>query len=121
MAAVHLHLYDAYGYKTIPTIGTLFLINGIAGSVMCLAVLGTPRRLLGLTALASAGLLAGTLAGFIVALNHPLFGFQDSIHAPHAWTALIDEAVGVVVAGLLAAASLRGQSIRSVVAVWRRA
>ncbi|MGN6475054.1 MAG: hypothetical protein ACTHK4_15585 [Mycobacteriales bacterium] len=121
MAGIHLQLYSSYGYKSIPTIGALFLVNGIAGSVLCLAILGAPRRLLGLTALASAGLLAGTLAGLVVALNHPLFGFQDSIHAPHAWASLIDEGIGTVVAAALAVLSFRGQTIRSAVAVWRRA
>jgi hypothetical protein len=121
MAGLHLDLYSTYGYQSIHTIGTLFLINGIAGSVLCLAILGSPRRFLGLTALASAGLLLGTLAGFVYALNSPLFGFQDSIHAPHGWAALIDEIAGTVIACALAASALRGQSLRSAILVWRRA
>ncbi|HVT65632.1 MAG TPA: hypothetical protein VHD81_10795 [Mycobacteriales bacterium] len=122
MAGIHLQLYSTYGYKALPTIGALFLTNGIAGSLLCLAILGVPSRYVGLAALASAGLLAGTLAGFVVALHHPLFGFQDSIHAPHAWTALIDEAVGALIAIGLAAGSLRGRRLRTaVVSGWRRA
>lgn len=121
MAGVHLELYAGYDYKAIHVIGVLFLINGIAGSMLCLAMLGVPRRVLGLAALASAGLLAGTLAGLVYALHHPLFGFQDSIHAPYAWTALIDELVGTVIAGALAAVELRRVGVRSFVAVWRRA
>ncbi|HVS67149.1 MAG TPA: hypothetical protein VHE56_01260 [Mycobacteriales bacterium] len=121
MAGLHLQLYSTYDYKAIPTIGGLFLANGIAASVLCLAVLVAPRRLLGLTALASAGLLAGTLAGLLVALHHPLFGFQDSIHAPHAWMAIIDEGIGAVIATALAVTSLRGAGVRAVVGVWRRA
>jgi hypothetical protein len=105
MAAVHLDLYSAYDYRAIKTIGVLFLLNGIFGSLLCLVVLFVPGRWLSLAGLAAAGLEAGTLAGFIVALNTPLFGFQDSIHAPHGWLALIDEIVGTVVAlGLFAAA-----------------
>ncbi|HVV75926.1 MAG TPA: hypothetical protein VHC43_07805 [Mycobacteriales bacterium] len=121
MAGIHLQLYSTYDYKAIPTIGALFLTNGIAGSVLCLAILVAPRKLLGLTALASAGLLVGTFAGFVVAMHHPLFGFQDSIHAPHAWTALIDEIVGTLIATALAVKSLRGVGLRAVVGVRRRA
>ncbi|HWC36692.1 MAG TPA: hypothetical protein VG650_17930 [Mycobacteriales bacterium] len=121
MAGVHLDLYSSYDYKAIPTIGGLFLVNGIAGAVMCLAMLGVPRRFLGLTALGGAGLLAGTALGLIVALHHPLFGFQDSIHAPHAWTALVDEIVGTGTATALAVASVRREGIRMVVGVRRRA
>jgi hypothetical protein len=121
MAGLHLDLYSSYGYKSIHTIGTLFLINGIAGSVLCLAVLAIPRRLLGLTALASAGLLAGTLAGLIVSVNHPLFGFQDSMHAPHAWTVLIDEIVGTVIATAVALFAFRGVGLRASLALRQRA
>jgi hypothetical protein len=121
MAGIHLHLYSTYDYKVIPTIGALFLTNGIAGSVLCLAVLAAPARYVGWAGLASAGLLIGTFAGFLIALHQPLFGFQDSIHAPHAWTALVDEAVGAVIAIALAAASLRGRGLRAAVGVWRRA
>jgi hypothetical protein len=121
MAGIHLHLYSTYAYKAIPTIGTLFLANGIAGLVLCLAVLATPTRFLGWAAFLSADLLLGTLIGFVIALRQPLFGFQDSIHAPHAWTSLIVEAVGGVIAIGLAAVSLRGRGLGSVVPAGRRA
>jgi hypothetical protein len=121
MAGVHLRLYTTYDYRAIHTIGALFLANGIAGLVLCPAILAVPTRFLGPVALASAGLLAGTFAGFVIALGHPLFGFQDSISAPHAWTALVDEAAGTVIAFGTAAMSLRGGGARAVLGVWRRA
>ncbi|HVX69683.1 MAG TPA: hypothetical protein VHA79_08345 [Mycobacteriales bacterium] len=121
MAVIHLRLYSTYDYRAIHAIGALFLANGIAGAVLCLAMLGVPSRLVGLTALASSGLLAATFAGFVIALQHPLFGFQDSIRAPHAWTALIDEAAGAVIALVIAAMSLRGGATRAVAGTWRRA
>jgi hypothetical protein len=121
MAALHLHLYSTYGYKTIPTIGGLFLANGVAGSVLCMAILLAPQRLLGLTAFVSADLMGGTLAGFLVALNRPLFGFQDSMSAPHAWACLIAEAAGTVIAIGLAVLSLRGRGLRAMVPVGPRA
>jgi hypothetical protein len=121
MAGLHLHLYSTYGYKTIPTIGGLFLANGIAGSALAVAILLVPRRLLGLTAFVSADLLGGTLVGFLVALNRPLFGFQDSMSAPHAWACLIAEAAGTVTAIGLAALALRGSGLRAVVPLGPRA
>ncbi len=121
MAGIHLQLYSTYGYRAIPTIGGLFLANAVAGLVLAAAILAVPTRFLGLVAFASADLLAGTAVGFVVALNHPLFGFQDSMQAPHAWTALIDEALGALIAVVLAAWSFRGQGVRAAVGAGRRA
>jgi hypothetical protein len=100
-AAIHLYLYAHYGYRHIPKIGTLFLLNGIGGSVLCLSVLGSPRRLLGLVALAAAGYELLTLAGFVGALYRPLFGFEDSIHAPLWKDAVTVESIGIVVLGAI--------------------
>ncbi len=43
MAGIHLYLWAA-GYRDIPTIGPLFLLNVVAGGVLCLAVLAAPWR-----------------------------------------------------------------------------
>jgi hypothetical protein len=96
-AVVHLRLYSHYGYRHINNIGTLFLLNVIGGFSLAVVVLGSPRRLLGLTAFAGAGYEASTLAGFVYALYHPLFGFQDSTRAPLWKTAVTAESIGIVV------------------------
>jgi hypothetical protein len=96
-AVVHLRLYSHYDYRQINNIGTLFLLNVIGGFALALAVLGSPRRFLGLTAFAGAGYEATTLAGFVYALYHRLFGFQDSTHAPLWKTAVTAESIGIVV------------------------
>jgi hypothetical protein len=96
-AGVHLRLYTHYDYRQIDTIGTMFLFNVIGGFALAVAVLGSPRRFLGLTAFAGAGYEALTLAGFVYALYHPLFKFQDSTHAPLWKTAVTAEVVGIVV------------------------
>ena len=42
-AGIHRYLWVA-GYRDIPTIGPLFLVNVVAGGVLCLAVLAAPWR-----------------------------------------------------------------------------
>ena len=96
-AAVHLRLYSHYGYRHINNIGTLFMLNAVGGFALAVVVLGSPRRFLGLAAFAGAGYEATTLAGFVYALYHRLFGFQDSTHAPLWKTAVTAESVGIVV------------------------
>jgi hypothetical protein len=58
-AAMHLDLYLT-GYRTIPTIGWLFLLQVIAGFALALAVLVTGSRL---AAAAGAGFALSTLGG----------------------------------------------------------
>src|ERR1700728_2125889 len=60
-AAIHLDLYLT-GYRTIPTIGWLFLLQVIAAFGLGLAVLATPSRLFILSRLA-----AGAGAGLALA------------------------------------------------------
>lgn len=121
MAWVHLELYSADGYSSIPTIGWLFLVNGIAGSVLGLAMLLSPRRFLALVALASAGMLAGTFAGLVVSMHHTVFGWRGSTNEKYAWVALIDEAAGALIALAMVATRMRGSGWRAVLPVWRRA
>jgi hypothetical protein len=96
-AAIHLRLYSHYGYRHLHTMGTLFLLNIIGGFVLAAALLGAPRRLLGLVAFAGAGYELLTLAGFVYALYRPLFGFQDSTAAPLWKDAVSVESIGIVV------------------------
>jgi hypothetical protein len=89
---IHLHLW-AQSYQRIPTIGPLFLIQGIVGIV--LAVLVTVfRRLVVLTGAALFAI--GTIGGLLLSVNVGLFGFQDSLSAPYATTSLILEAIAFV-------------------------
>jgi hypothetical protein len=100
-AYVHFHLWgEADGYRSIPTIGPLFLVQSIAGLVVGLGVIAL-RRLW--AALVGFGFVVATIAGFVVSVAHGLFGFKDSWLAPFAKEAFTVE---VVAAGmfLLAAA-----------------
>lgn len=108
-AAIHLRLYTHDGYSSIPgkpsilKVGHLFILNGVGGSVLCLAVLATPL-LLRWVAAAGAAFELGTLAGLMISIRHGLFGFRDSSHAPFYHEAIVVELIGL--AALLALAML---------------
>jgi predicted lipoprotein with Yx(FWY)xxD motif len=71
--AVHLDLYLT-GYRTIPTIGGLFLFQLIVAFGLGLAVLVPGNRLV---AGAGAGFAAATLGGYLLSLRTSLFGFRE--------------------------------------------
>lgn len=96
MAGIHFDLWNE-GYRTIPTIGPLFLVNGIVGSVLCLAVLAAPSRLLRFAAAAGAGLLGGTLLALVVTVRRGLFGFIESTQATLFWQSVVVEVAGTAV------------------------
>jgi hypothetical protein len=104
MAWIHLHLWDE-GYKHVPSIGNLFLLNFIGGVVLAVAVLASPRRYLALAAGAGALMLAGTLVSLILSINVGLLGFHELFNAPFVHLTIWVEAVGTAV---LAATALRG-------------
>jgi predicted lipoprotein with Yx(FWY)xxD motif len=77
--AIHLDLYLT-GYRSIPTIGVLFLLQIIAAFALALAVLATIRvaGLAGLLAAVAGGLFAlATLGGYLLSLRVGLFGFRE--------------------------------------------
>ena len=102
-ASVHFHLWsEADGYRSIPTIGPLFLLQSIAGLVIGIGVVAVRR-------------LWAAAIGIGFALSHHrrlprcrwrvgLFGFKDSWLAPFAKEAFTVELLAVVV--LVAAAAL---------------
>ena len=71
--AIHLDLYLT-GYRTIPTIGWLFLLQVIAAFGLAVAVLLTGSRL---AAAAGAGFALATLAGYLLSIWVGLFGFTE--------------------------------------------
>jgi predicted lipoprotein with Yx(FWY)xxD motif len=72
-AGIHLDLYLT-GYRSIPTIGWLFLLQVIAAFVLALAVLVTGSRL---AAAAGAGFALSTLGGYLLTVWIGLFGFKE--------------------------------------------
>ncbi len=93
-AYIHFHLWnEADGYRSIPTIGPLFLLQSIAGLVTGIGVV-VVRRLW--AALVGLGFALATLAGFLVTVTHGLFGFQDSWLVPFAKEAFTVEVIAAV-------------------------
>jgi hypothetical protein len=94
VGAVHLQQYN-YLYSTIPTIGTLFLLNFAGATVLGLGLLAPVERVLGrlgghvvtLLALGGAGLAATAFVFLLIAERTPLFGFQEPGYDPTAITA----------------------------------
>jgi hypothetical protein len=103
---IHLQLW-AMGYRTIATIGPLFLLQGIAG-VLLAVVLLLWRRLL--VVVAGAGFMVATIGGLLVSVYFGLFGFMDTLGAPYAGLSVVLESVGAVVLGVVGTALVLGHS-----------
>ena len=75
-AYIHFHLWgEPGGYRSIATIGPLFLLQSIAGLVIGLGVI-VVRRLW--AALVGFGFVLSTLVGFLLSVTHGLFGFEET-------------------------------------------
>jgi predicted lipoprotein with Yx(FWY)xxD motif len=72
-AGIHLDLYLT-GYRSIPTIGWLFLLQVITGFVLAAAVLVMRSRLVDA---AGAGFALATLGGYLLSVWIGLFGFKE--------------------------------------------
>jgi len=72
-AAMHLDLYLT-GYRSIPTIGPLFLLQVIAAFGLAAAVLVTSSQL---AAAAGAGFALSTFGGYLLSVWIGLFGFKE--------------------------------------------
>ena len=72
-ACIHLALYLT-GYRSIPTIGWLFLVQFMVAFVLAVGALVTHSRLV---AIAGAGLALSTLGGYLLAVWIGLFGYKE--------------------------------------------
>ena len=100
--AIHLDLYLT-GYRTIPTIGWLFLLQVIAAFGLGLAVLATGGRTViasRLAAAAGAGFALATLAGYLLSVWTGLFGFTEVRTTAGIVVGVIDVAAFAVLAAL---------------------
>ena len=111
VGAVHLQQYE-YLYSTIPTIGTLFLLNFVGATLIGLGLLAPVERVLGrfggaavgLLALGGAGQAATAFAFLLISERTPLFGFMEPGYDPPAlMAARVAELVTVALLGLFLA------------------
>jgi len=101
-AAIHLDLYLT-GYRTIPTIGWLFLLQVVAAFGLGLAVLAIPRRLVipsRLAAAAGAGFALAILGGYLLSVWIGLFGFKEVRTGAGIAAGLVEVAAFAVLAAL---------------------
>jgi hypothetical protein len=93
----------------IATIGNLFLVQIIASFILALALVLTRHVLV---VLASAGLMAGTIIGFILVRAGTLFGFHLPFTSGLAAFVLVVEIVAVVLLAATALIMIRPQAVR---------
>ena len=118
--AIHLDLYLT-GFKNIPTIGWLFLLQVIAGFALAILVLATGNQVV---AALGAGFAVATLGGYLLSIWVGLFGFTE-VRTTAGIVAGIIEVAAFAVLSLLAiiparggkgAAAGRGQALAQVLA-----
>jgi hypothetical protein len=97
--AIHLQLWSM-GYRTIPTIGPLFLVQGVAG-ILLAALLLFSRRLF--VVVMAIGFMIATIGGLLFSTYFGLFGFKETLAAPYAGLSLGIETSGAL---LLAAVGI---------------
>src|SRR6266851_907971 len=104
--SIHLDLYLT-GYRSIPTIGWLFLLQVISAYALAVAI---PVTRLWLAAAAGAGFAISTLGGYLLSLKVGLFGFTEVRTTSGIVAGIIDVAAfAVLSAGLLSGLNLRGR------------
>jgi predicted lipoprotein with Yx(FWY)xxD motif len=105
--SIHLDLYLT-GYRSIPTIGWLFLLQVIAAYLLAIAI---PFIRHPLAALAGAAFGLGTLGGYLLSLKVGLFGFTEVRTTAGIIAAVVDVAIFAVL--VTAAASAPGLGRRA--------
>src|SRR5947199_2439647 len=102
--ADHLYEYSANGFSTVPTIGTLFLLNFIGatlvGAGLLLPLERTSKRfgarLTAMLALGGIGIAATSLLGLWISETSSLFGFTDNGFRATIVAAIIAESITVL-------------------------
>ena len=108
---LHLYLWGKEdGYRAVPTVGHLFLIQGVVGCV--LAVVSVVYRRL-TAALAGAVYMALSIGGLYKAIHGGLFEYQETSDAPYVQMSFAVEFIGLaafVVAMVLLFAGTHGRA-----------
>jgi multisubunit Na+/H+ antiporter MnhG subunit len=116
VGAVHLQQYFGAGYRSIPTIGPLFLLNAVSAGVVAIGLLAPLERILhhrraelasGLLTGAAVAIAAGSLVALFVSENGTLFGFSETGYSTAIVLAIIAEALAIVLLAPVAAVTLK--------------
>ena len=106
---VHLYLWgQTDGYRAVPTIGVLFLLQGIIGCLLGLvvAVVSHPLAPAG-----GAAYMAASVAGLLISIRWGLFGYDETLGAPWATFSLVDELLGLAI--MLVATALAWKTLQT--------
>ena len=103
-SGIHLELWFT-GYRTIPTIGPLFLVQVIAGALLALLLLLSRRLFI---VVAAAGFMIATIVGLLLSISVGLFGFMDTLAAPFAGLSLSIEVAGAAVLAVVGTVLVSG-------------
>jgi hypothetical protein len=122
VGGIHLEQYTAGHFSAVPTIGTLFLVNFVAGTVLGRWLLVPvwsgyrPLRLVidSAVSLAGLGVAGGALVALLISEAQPLFGFMEHGYRLEIVIALASEAVAIVSLGtFLVPARARVRGLRN--------
>jgi hypothetical protein len=99
----HLEEYTANQFYSVPTIGTLFLLNFVAATLVAIGLLLPLRRIFrraadplrALLALSGIGIALSSLIGLWISETSSLFGFTDHGYRPAIIEAIVAEAVAI--------------------------
>ena len=105
--AIHLDLYLT-GYRSIPTIGWLFLVQVISAFVLAAAIIVSGHPL---AAAAGAAFALGTLGGYLLSLKVGLFGFTEVRTTAGIVAAVLDVAAFAALAITVGAAAGLGRRV----------
>ena len=118
----HIEQYSVDGYSTVPTIGTLFLLNFVAALVITIGLIIPLKRLAGryadairaLIAVGGIALALASLAGLFVSETSGLFGFVEHGYRMAIVVAIVAEgAATVLLTAFLVAKGTGLQKIRT--------
>jgi hypothetical protein len=113
--AVHLQQYLGAGYHSIPTIGTLFVLNAAGSAIVGIGLLApieralTPRRAelwIGGLALTAVAIAVASLIALFVSESGSLFGFSETGYRAAIVVAIVAEAATILLLVPVAAVSL---------------
>jgi len=115
VGAIHLQQYIGADYRTIPTIGPLFLLNAVASAIVGAGLILPLGRLLsarkahaaiGLLALGAVLIAVGALAALFISESGGLFGFTEHGYRAAIVVAIVAEGSTVLLLGPVAAIKL---------------
>ncbi|HEY3943911.1 MAG TPA: hypothetical protein VGL78_01690 [Solirubrobacteraceae bacterium] len=131
VGAVHLQQYYAADYSAVPTIGPLFLLNGIGSGILGITLLFPIERVfkgrtgnaaVGAVALGGVTIAVGALAALFISENGGLFGFIEPGYSLPVVLAIVTEAATLLllapVAMISLARALRGRITPPVARGW---